>query len=236
MNPLDKAIGEALHVDPIKEAQEFTGKDYTKDKSTDALAFHILHQNAADKEALLSLSGDTLFHNKFDRYMSICESIGFKLVLTVPFIVRSKEEKQCFLYKPGCLLVLDTGDVGDSINSSNFYYNWTPKSGSLDAYHKEPWVHSSGHWNKEGADGGLDIWSGDHDAREALKYKLKRLEQYGNYVLPWRYRPFVSLCHYQDYRDTEGRNWKERSELHDIITEHRISLLPKEIQEVIPNE
>lgn len=238
MNPLDTAIAAAIRKDGIREAEKITGLSYKEDPATDALGFFLVQQNAKDKEALLELNGDTMLCNKLDRYLSICEKIGFKPVFTLPFECRGKNEKQCFLYKPGVLLVFDTYWGQETVNSSHIYYNWTPNGGMAACYKNSPCVLSSGHWNKEGADGGVDIWSGDHDGREALKHKLMMLEKHGSFIVPWRYRPFTSLCHYGDYHDTkhieEEKGWAARMAATDEITDRKILLLPKEIQSIIP--
>jgi hypothetical protein len=228
MNPLTEQITKALQTDGLAEAEKLTGKSYKDDKTTEALGMMMLMQNNADKDALLELSGDTTFSNKVDRYLRICESLGFKEVLVLPFMdkMSNRQQHQYVLFKPGVLLVFDTF-FEDSVNSSHFYYNWIPKIKIEDCYR----LLSSGSWKDK------ETWVGYHDGREALKYHIRQLEEHGKFLYPWKFRHYLSLCHYQDWKDTEHideQGYKARYAATDAITDSKIAMLPKEVKDMIP--
>lgn len=71
----------------------------------------------------------------------------------------------------------------------------------------------------------IRIWSGNHDCREALKFKINRLAENGTFVAKWKKQPFLWLLHYMDTKN-EDYNYK-------VINEERIAMLPVDVQELI---
>jgi len=69
------------------------------------------------------------------------------------------------------------------------------------------------------------IWSGDHDCREAIKFRISELKKNGTFVKKWIKPPFLWLLHYMDSK-TEGYD-------HEKITMERVNKLPKDIIEAM---
>jgi hypothetical protein len=69
------------------------------------------------------------------------------------------------------------------------------------------------------------VWCGDHDAREALRHKIQGLQSAGQLLPRWQHRPWLWLLHYQDTKDI---NYD-----HAAITQSRIKMCPKWVQEMI---
>lgn len=74
----------------------------------------------------------------------------------------------------------------------------------------------------------ISIWSGEHDCREATKFKIDKLSQNGVFLKTWKSRPFLWLLHYMDTK-TEGWDFSK-------ISEERVKMLPLCVQERIRGE
>jgi hypothetical protein len=71
----------------------------------------------------------------------------------------------------------------------------------------------------------INVWSGEHDCREALKFNINRLSDNGTFLKKWKEQPFIYLVHHGD-TEIEGYSYGD-------INGKRISMLPKHIQEAI---
>jgi hypothetical protein len=68
------------------------------------------------------------------------------------------------------------------------------------------------------------VWVGDHDAREALRHNLTRLDEYGLFVTPWIEQPFLWLLHYGD---------KDESDNYKQINAERMAMLPSDGRQAV---
>jgi hypothetical protein len=270
---------ELLNFDPLRAAEDFTGKSYKTDEETSSIGFfaHMMHSRA--KNEILDQCGDTIYGCGLEKYISIAESIGFKEVLKVPFTYDDygTEKTDClffFWHEDGILLTFDTYSNMKNCNGGHFYYNWSPNdkstiteftsSGSFISHGKgremkdllwnkdltphimpesienEPlwcgdleWMHFESQMNKYreafnkyvSENEIIYIWAGDHDCREALRFKIEGMKNNGTFLKTWKEQPFLWLLHHQD---TEDKNYDYKK-----INQERIALLPVEVQECI---
>jgi hypothetical protein len=68
------------------------------------------------------------------------------------------------------------------------------------------------------------VWSGDHDAREAIKNNISLLYENGVFLEKWINVPFLWLVNYSETDDKNGYDYEE-------INKIKISKFPKEIRE-----
>ena len=213
-----------LKFDPLDTAERMLGRDNPNSLNL-GLALHINHTQRK-REALEAL-GDTTFSNKVDRYQEILALMGFELALELPFVAKGygngdpDREERYFIYahRDGLLLCFDTY-CGNMVNGATVYYNWIPHSTT------NRWGYTSsgrfeGYVDRENP----GVWCGDHDAREALRHKIQGLRSAGSLLPKWRNRPWLWLLHYQDT--------KEPGYDHKAITESRIRMCPKWVQDMI---
>jgi hypothetical protein len=208
-----------LKFDALSEAEKLTGKSYKEDQETAALGMLLMMENNKAKEQNLRAERDTYFNQSLATYLDIMREIGFNIGVADPFQGNSKQETYYILWRPdGILLTFDTYG-GDHLNGGSFYYNWVPYG----EYY--PWISSgSGHDID-----GLNVWEGYHDCREAVRHKLRGLQEHGKFLAPWKVGPSIHLGHYKTVKPpiTEWTNYlKAQNE----INLHYLALLPVEAQ------
>jgi hypothetical protein len=221
-------IRKILNRDPLAEAEQVTGRSYKDSKFTSFIGLQNHLEATADRQQVMLETGDTFYGDTLDRYMLIAKGIGFEIVLDIPFVnPRDKTQNHFFiLWNNEILLCFDTWN-GDKVNGGKFYYNWIPKSKEYPRL-----ILSSGSWETPE----MDLWSGDHDCREALKFKISELNRYGSFLPEWKKQPYLWLIHYGDEKDVEmncGDNWKMRSHEYKNITKDRINMLPEHVIKAI---
>lgn len=155
---VDEDLEKMLKTDPLREAEEVTGKSYKEDEKTEKLGFalHMLH--ADSKRAALMSRGDSHYGISLGEYLRIVTEIGFEPALELPFYSNSSEQEEklyIMWHNDGILLVFDT--FRGMLNGGKFYYNCEIQN---DEFFK---ATSSGHCARE------NVWAGDHDCREAIK-------------------------------------------------------------------
>ena len=209
--------------DPLDTAERMLGKG---DDSV-ALGFMLHMDHNRRKNAALLDRDDTTLNNTVERYRSILQSLGFELVLELPFVgsgydhTDPSREETYFMYahRDGLLLCFDTYCT-DMVNGAKVYYNWTPNPGV------DHWtVTSSGSWHDYQDCNNPGVWCGDHDAREALRHKLNGLRNAGVFLAQWKKNPFLWLLHYADVRQS-GYDYA-------AINKERILMLPQWVQNMI---
>jgi hypothetical protein len=218
---VDEKLEKMLRTDPLKEAEETTGKSCKEDKATGQLGFalHLMHSDSK-RAALLSV-GDSYYGITTEEYLIITAKEGFETVLEVPFQSPSsnQEEKLYIMWHPdGILLSFDT--YRSNLNGGKFYYNL--KLNDEKDYGK---VISSGCCTEE------NVIYGSHDCREAFRHKLNKLRKYGSFLSCWEEQPFLWLCHHGDTK--HDLKYPESSELYDKINKERMSMLPECVQKAI---
>jgi hypothetical protein len=221
MNSFDEAIKKQLDRDGIAEAEKVTGKRWSNDPSqlTSFIGLRKHMEINQRREDLLMIAGDSIFSDKLPRYQGVISAEGFECVLIEPFTGSNGEEEHFFIYwhPDGILLVFDTHQ-SIHINGGNFYYNIDfkePRARSLPI--------SSGGF--EHAEDGRLIWTGSHDCREAIKFRIRELREHGTFLNPWVHRPFLWLLHYMDTK-VPGYDYK-------AINEARIAKLPEHVRKAL---
>jgi len=224
MTVSDARLKRLLDFDGLAAAEDILGGE-NYDAVT-AAGWLLMRDNMSIKEAALIERDDTLMDNTIERYQRIVGEMGFEPVLELSFQKRAKPEKQ-FIYarRDGLLLSVDTftweHEEEPGINGGKVYYNWVP---ATDDYYR---YTSSGSW-LVGPDNELICYCGDHDAREALRFKMESLEKHGSFLPKWRKRPFLWLLNHGDTEDAA----------YDYVALNaaRIALLPQWVQDMITPE
>lgn len=235
-------LSQLLKYDPLTAAEEMTGKSYKTDRLTEnlGLAMHILH--VEQKDAMLKSVGDSTFSNTLENYLKIIESAGFEFAKRWSFKSDGIYDTVCdefeYVYahrELGIVLHFDT-HRGVDLNSGSFYYCWRPDES------KDNWgvtssggFESEGHrdWRKWDNDITPDdlYWEGNHDCREAIKFKVSRLKEHGTFLPKWpspssqRNMSGLYLMNYMDWRDP-------CIGYHDLFTK-KYSELPEWVKEIM---
>lgn len=224
----DVSLDHALRFDPLDTAEKLTGKSYKQDQSVGHLGLAISLIHNEQKQQMLAAAKDSHYGTTLAEYLAIVAEEGFIKVLETPFEVDgNRKEIQFHFYHPkdGMLLVFNTY-LGNTINSGNLYYNWIPDTlpGMVTDYDRmDPktytfpfkkegriWVNGAHEATSSGGVHGYDkdgrpIFSGYHDCREALRFHIRQLRSFGEFVKPWKDRPFLWLFGYDMEREARKR-------------------------------
>lgn len=192
-----------LDFDPLLEAEKITGKSYKEDEDTNSLgvALHILHNQ--DKQRRLSETLDTYYNQGETHFFSIVKELGFEKVYSEKFRGQYNEDEiSAWVLKEGVLLIAETfgwnPDEERHINKASIYYNIKPIDNDVSGLHRN--LSSGGFYGKT-----EDLfWSGNHDVREALRYKLGKLRKHGKFITPWKKQPFIGFVPYNCEKSYEG--------------------------------
>ena len=223
-------LDQILRFDALDTAERLTDGDQG---AANALGFILMQANGKVKDELLNKNDDTLFSNTVARYTRILADLGFEQVMVLPFVGRSyrseprAEQMQIWAHRDGFLLRFDTYNT-TSINAASVYYNVQGKRG--DAMWR---AMSSGHFASVPDCPDQLVLVGDHDAREALRHKLAKLQAAGTPLKQWIERPFLWLLHCADTKDENGETLGHDGYDHNAINEQRIKFLPKWVREMI---
>lgn len=234
--PKNDALDRALKFDAIKTAEEICEYNCA---DSQALGFLLHLGNSVKKKEILGGSGDTHFNMKFADMIRCAESIGFDMMLLEPFDADNRKDVLAVMFHDaGILLKFDSYD--ERVNGSEYFANWQPHD--YHQIHKEgvPKLTASGIWHpspqeiKEGRGTEDDwYWAGMWDAREAMKYTLLNLQEYGQFLNPWRYDVGLNLCHYMDWREIGKLPYPASSERCKEITMGRLGRLPRKVSEAV---
>jgi len=237
----------ALKFDPIAFTEKAVGVSYKDEELGEAvtgLSLAPMMLNNERKRRLLEENNDTQFSNRVDNYLAIAEDIGFEVVLKeeLPLEQDSRYENspQEYIYvlwhsDKSILLYFDTYQT-EGVNSSSMHYNIRFYKDKVDSRYS---VTSSGgfynvntgnHYGR-GESENLDdyIWSGHHDAREALRHKISQLDAYGEFQTFWDNCSICSMLGYTEWKEFDTYDFDES----DRRTYERIQRLPDHIQEKI---
>jgi hypothetical protein len=223
------SLKELLRVDPLAEAEKITGQSYKDDETTSMLGLILHMDHTQNKQKALQANDDTHFQTKLSDYLRIAKDIGFETVYQKDFYSTSSNntEAHLIMWHPlGILLNFDTFWGKEKVNGGNFDYNVKPKNQD-----RLDWtVISSGSGFQ--SDKGL-IWVGDHDCREALRYHISTLKEWGDFICPWVKQGYLHLTNHMDYHDIEDLKWPEKSKAIDGLKKKRMLLLPEYVQKAI---
>lgn len=236
--PSDAEIIRLLHNDPLANAEKLTGKSYKDDDSTSNIGFMMsIHDNMVKDKALKSI-GDTVFSMDWLAYCEMIETFGFGLMINDSSPDGGESLRVYYHEQDGILLCADS--FQGNRNAASAYYNWRPNLKP-----KEEWkdpdvaelvnfhsVTSSGSFYYPGKEDMIQsdppleeiVWTGNHDAREALSFNMRRLRELGTFVPIWKKQPYLWLVGHWEKEDKDNRN---------EIVENRIKKLPEWVQKNI---
>lgn len=244
------AIREVLEFDSVAEAEKI-GKQSRRDRNVNPLGLEqeqmlglLFHMGNSDrKRQLLKQSQDTYMGSTLDEYFQIITSLGFQKVQELeynsfqewdadnPAAWRKEKHYICWEPKRGILLAFDTYHGG--VNGGSFYYNWKANEKYWDTLRSDNpnpayGVTSSG----RGSSVEKGVYIGYHDCREALKYHIERLEEWGAFVNPWVECDTPWVLHHMDTKDARGRenyNYEDTTRM----LHQRLSQLPDWLKKAI---
>ncbi len=240
--PSDNDIVKLLSNDSLAQAEKLTGKSYKEDAATSNLGFLMgLHDNMVKDKALAAI-GDTVSNMDWLAYCEMIEKFGFGLMVEDFSPDGGASIRLYYNEKDGLLLRADS--YHGNRNAATVYYNWMPNIKP-----EEDWENpeeaefvdfygatSTGGFNFIGKTDNLlprnkldpywqnAVWAGNHDAREAVAFKMRRLRENGTFIPVWKYKPYMWLvAHWEkDQKDDYGQ-----------INADRFAKLPQWVQDNI---
>jgi hypothetical protein len=224
----DDIADDVLANSSIENMEKITGKhwsEFTDEENRQMLALAFRESGA--KQRVLESRDDNAFGCKLPDFERIIADIGFRQVLQVDFQDRHEPRMEAlkvwWLDKDGLLLQYDTYYGQQSVSSGNFGYNWRMRPDV--SWEERCGVTSSSSPLSDG------IIAGSHDCREAMRRKIERLRQYGEFIVPWHGcgMPYLSLLHYADFdNDTPMR---DRLKAGALVSLSRAEILPAGVRE-----
>jgi len=236
--PTDKDIINLLGFDAEKTADEITGED----KASTNLGFIMHLHNSIAKETALKAVGDTSFNMDWLAYCELIETFGFGLMIE-DFSPDGGRSIRIYYHEKDGLLLSTDSYLGNR-NGARVFYNWKPNIKPKEEW-EDPDVaelvnfweaissggfYYPGHNRSEIPDNPLDpiwdkvVWAGNHDAREAIEFNLRRLREHGAFIPEWKERPHLWLI---------GSWEKDDKDKYNSIIENRIKRLPQWVQDNI---
>jgi len=228
-------LNDMLNFDPLHEAERITGKSYKEDEGTSGIGLLLQIAHSKSKNEILKSQGETTFSMEWGEWQRAIFNMGFIKVyqdtILRPKFDNEEDIRQVWFHEDGLLLKCDS--FSGNRNSATVYYNWKPYKETLQ---DKCCYTSSGHYFlpntetpysdeawQDAKDNGEIIWSGDHDAREALLFNMNQLRDHGEFVWPWAERPFLFFSN-------------ETKDGYENVTEEIIAKLPEEIRKHIPEK
>ena len=250
-------IEEALRQDPIADAERIVGQGWKDDESVGWLGMDLQKRKSEALGRMLTTTGDTTFSMSVEEYASALDRFGFHEVYREPFRARDHDECIYIHFRSVLLLKWDTYRGGRNSASVYYNWIPRDRSrigltssGHLEIcdaqalyeydrllaerrcceYESEAWkkadaAHEA--FANQAAIAGHLVWCGYHDAREALKHKLERLEANGQFADPWKADPRPWLCH---HGDDLGGTFSGRA---DSLIQARLAKLPPEVKKTV---
>lgn len=216
----------ALSNDPIAEFERISGKRWQENTNEDnkaMLGLAMLRNN--QKHEIIKSAGDTTFSMSGEEYQANIEDFGFELIYEEHFTANhcgsTNDDTLKVFWFDGLLLYFDT--YAGQRNGGKVWYNWKRNDDA------EYGCTSSG-----GMTG--DIWVGDHDCREALRFNINRLKANGKILKQWKHCPrSLWITHYGEKDDIFGNHDWGSNKPHpvNIRTQERIIQFPKHVRKAI---
>lgn len=210
----DENLDAILSFDAINTAEKLLGKDAPYNDVT-ALGMVFMLGASRRKDAILKERKDSYYGMTVDDYIDLLISMGLEKVFELSFYGDGQGTEEKFYVfaskREGLICKFDTYQTLH-VNSSSIYYNWVPNGDDC-------WGVTSSGSMRDG------VWSGDHDGREAIAYKMQRLREHGIFQPRWSRAPFLWFLH---YGDTKVENYDYKS-----INAERMAAMPGWVQEII---
>lgn len=208
-------LDDLLRFDPLDAAEKITGESYKTDRETLSLGFGMAMLHNERKAEALRQTRDSHYGMTFAEFRTLLAELGFEEVLVETFAGRDCPETFVIAWSPEGVLAVCESYAGERLNSAKVLYNYRHPNG-----YPGFGLTSSGSMCG-------DLWVGDHDAREGVRHNLGRMREAGEFVTPWRERPWLWLL---TYMDTKGEYD------HEAITAARVARLPEHVRQAIsPN-
>lgn len=232
-----RLIKSVLDFDPIAEAEEMVGGELTQDNFVVGLDF--VQSKRGMLNRLMAETGDVSSDTGFHDYVRIASDFGFRLVYEERFPNYQRDNQpETFMvlwHDAGFLLALEsyTWDSGVvHVNTARLYYNIQVPSARISDFWRE--CVSSGKFVRYTADTGGDenVWAGDHDVRDALKYHMGRLMEYTP-LTKWVESPLLWLINFSESHVNEKAPWAERSREWDALCRRKINAMPAELRDML---
>lgn len=215
-------LKELLNFDGLYEAEKLTGESYKNDHVTERLGMSLVIGNARMKQKILEEQKDSNRNTTAKEMISYMEELGFTKLhsKTKEYDDRGELEKVTqyyyWHYEKYVLAVFET--YPDYQNPGEYRIN----SGTMYYAIKAPWEKLNGVLSSGGYDSDNGVWNGDHDIREAFKYKFNSLDEAGEFV-PWTKENFIWLI---TYAETKDKNYNS-SEINAEVLSH----FPEEVKQ-----
>lgn len=245
-------IDALMKFDAIAEAEKMLHVErWDKDKKTAQdvciLGMGLAREQGAAMQTLMNTTNDTTNSMSINTYLNNIREFGFEEVYTEEFYcITAKRNEEMFVFvKKDEGLVLTVDSFCDRVNASNVHYNWKPNIKPKEEWKKsnEPevvdkiWeVTSSGSraitWGLNNTD--TWVWSGNHDAREAVRHKIQRLRDCGTFITPWVERPLLcGMVTRAEFKHAKKANNRTDYNKIDETRKTRLYRLPLWVEELM---
>jgi hypothetical protein len=230
-----------LSFDPLDTAEKILGGGNRGTASHDAVmaaGLLLMQANAQAKRDQLASLGDTYSGMGPEDMKRILIDMGMVEVYSCDIAPRndSKPGDRFYIYAgSGLLACFDTYYGGTVVNGGNIYYNWKP---SDEIREKGYWsltssgsgVFENNDWRDEKSQ--LLCWSGHHDIREGVSYRIDQLRENGEILEKWIKPEFLWPFH---WGEVAMSNTDPRPD-YDAMRKARIAELPEWVQEMIKGQ
>ena len=218
-------VGEMLRFDGLKEAELITGKSYKEDQETERLGFANAILNSKILTENLIVNEDTNKSSTMEQFIEVNERLGFEKIYEKTtkctkenyesHLKLNEEVTQYYYWHPTkyILSVFEGYDNNQKINSAVMNYAIKEKTGK-----NLRMAISSGVFDKD------HMWNGSHDTREAMSYKIQKLEEVGEFM-KWTEKHFLWLLTYLE-KNVENYNYEK-------INQEVLNNFPKEVLEAM---
>lgn len=208
-------LKEILEFDGLYEAEKLTGKSYKTDKLTESIGILASIENSQSKNEILKANNDSNRDTTITEMIRYMEELGFTKLYSKTINYKERNElyekvTQYYYwnYKKFVLAVFESYPPYNSddygINSAKMYYAV-----------KAPYENLIGKKSSGCYDSENGVWNGDHDIRDAFKFKFNELDKAGEFV-PWTGKNFLWLC---TYVETNQDNY-DSDEIREEVLSH----------------
>jgi hypothetical protein len=214
-------VEQVLNFDPLASAEEMTGESYKTCKLTEAIGVLSHFDHNQRKRELLKSIGDTYFSMTWDELKALLPNLGFQILAIEEFPGDDNHtEEMIFAWDPvrSALLTAHSYWGRKSVNTGTVYFCWKPTD-------RNDWALNRCSSSPLEVNGEYVGRSYGYDIREGLKHFLETADRKGTFFKKWPGKPWLWLLNFSDTRD---KNYN-----YDAINARRISMLPKEVQELI---
>jgi hypothetical protein len=236
-----KSMDQALHFDPLASAEKISGKSYKEDEQTGFLGMALAMGNNMAKDKMLQSQDDVSYSSSLRDYCRILKELGFKLILTEPFDVPAQHQNDiprnevlsiCWHPEKAILCVFDSYQLdpltsSGKINSAHWYFTYKPTS-VKEFYDNN--FRVSGQWHgfneNDIKDESNMMWIGNWNAREAIRYQMKKFDTFGLFINPWPKCQLLQLNNYMDWKECKNCDYSYPTG--ESI--RRFNLLPEEVR------